>query len=217
MNELDQHLRPIVRKACACPQGSQERQHSLDLLIRQLLASGKLWSRSEIPEAEFQDILQKSWIYLCCNLCEATTAAAPYDPQRSSLLTWINAYIKMRVLDYRLELARVKRQQVTGRVMEDGQAADPLDLIPAPAEPPPMLQELLAWLDRDSRSLSRVHLRDRPDINCKILILRRLPLQETSWKQLAQELGVAENTLQGFYRQQCLPRLKAAGRQLGYL
>lgn len=217
MNDLEQPFSQLIRNACACAKGSLDRQRQLDLLIRLLVESGKLWRRSDIPEADFQEILQKSWIYLCCNLCEASTAAIPYDPARSSVLTWINAYIKMRVLDYRLDIECAKQQRVIGKVMDDGKVIDPIELIPAPVEPPPMLQEILAWVERDSGALRRVYLRDRPDITCNMLILRRLPPQETAWKQLAQEFGVSENTLQGFYRQQCLPRLKEAGRQLGYL
>jgi hypothetical protein len=216
MNELDQHLSQLICSACAHAQASQERRHQLDQLIRQLMASGKLWRRADIPEADFQEILQKSWIYLCGNLCEATTAAAPYDTTRSSVLTWINAYIKMRVLDYLLEREREKKRQAGG-TMDDGTVIDLIELIPSPVEPPPILQEMLAWVERDSSVLRRIYLRDRPDVNSKTLILRRLPPRETSWKQLAQEFGVAETSLQGFYRQQCLPRLKDAGRELGYL
>ncbi|MBC7969864.1 MAG: sigma-70 family RNA polymerase sigma factor [Verrucomicrobia bacterium] len=217
MNELDQQLSQLICHTCAHAKSSLERRNSLDQLIRQLMASGKLWRRADIPEADFQEILQKSWIYLCGNLCEATTAATPYDATRSSIFTWINAYIKMRVLDYRLDIERVKQQRATAKTMDDGNVLDPIELMPAPVDPPPMLQEVLAWVERDSSVLRRIYLRDRPDINGKTLILRRLPPHETSWKQLAQEFGVAETSLQGFYRQQCLPRLKDAGRELGYL
>ncbi|MBW4696028.1 MAG: sigma-70 family RNA polymerase sigma factor [Lyngbya sp. HA4199-MV5] len=217
MNERDYQLNQLVCKACACAASSPERQRCLDQLIRQLTESGRLWSRSDIPDADFQDILQKSWIYLCRNLCEATTAAVPYDPTRSSVLTWINAYIKMRVLDYRLENERMKQQQVTARVMEDGNVIHPIDLLPAPNAASPIVQEILAWVERDSVMLCRVHVRDRPDVHCKALILRRLPPDETPWQELAQEFKLSENTLRGFYRQKCLPPLKEAGRQLGYL
>jgi hypothetical protein len=218
MNEQDHPLNQLICKACACTARSPERQLYLDQLIRQLTESGKLWQRAaDIPEADFQDILQKSWIYLCRNLCEATTAAVPYDPTRSSVLTWINAYIKMRVLDYRLEQERRRAMYVTEKVMEDGTVIHPIDLLPAPNDAPSILQEILAWVERDSVALCRVHVRDRPDIHCKTLILRRLPPDETSWQQLAQEFGLSEHTLRGFYRQKCLPPLKEAGRQLGYL
>ena len=217
MNELDSSFNQLIHIACACEKDSLQRQSHLDQLIRQLMASGKLWRQADIPEVDYQDILQKSWIYLCCNLCEAATAALPYDPQRASVLTWINAYIKMRVLDYRLEKERMQQERIPGKRLEDGTVIDPIAMLPAPAEPSPILQEMLDWLERDSAILRRIHLRDRPDIHCKALILRRLPPNETAWKQLAQEFGVAESTLQGFYRLKCLPRLQEAGRQLGYL
>ena len=217
MTERDQPFNQLICTACACEKESLQRQRHLNQLIRQLMTSGKLWRQADVPEADYQDILQKSWVYLCCNLCEATTAAMPYDPQRSSILTWINAYIKMRILDYRLEIGRMKQERVAAKTLENGTVVDPIAMLPAPAEAPPILQEILTWLERDSAVLRRVHLRDRPDINCKALILRRLPPDETDWNRLAQEFGVAESTLQGFYRQKCLPRLREAGKQLGYL
>lgn len=217
MTEQDQPFNQLICAACACEKESLQRQRHLDQLIRQLMASGKLWRQADVPEADYQDILQRSWVYLCCNLCEATTAAMPYNPQRSSILTWINAYIKMRVLDYRLDIGRMKQERVAKKTLTDGTVVDPIAMLPAPVEVPPILQEMLTWLERDSTVLRRVYLRDRPDINCKALILRRLPPNETGWNQLAQEFGVAESTLQGFYRQKCLPRLREAGKQLGYL
>ena len=217
MNERDYQLNQLIGTACACAASSLERQRYLDQLIRQLTESGRLWHQADIPEADFQDILQKSWIYLCRNLCEATTAAVPYDPARSSVLTWINAYIKMRVLDYRLERERLRQQHVSERVMDDGSVVNPIDLLPAPNAAPPILQEILVWVERESVALCRVHVRDRPDIHCKTLILRRLPPDETPWQQLAKEFELSEHTLRGFYRHKCLPSLREAGRQLGYL
>jgi DNA-directed RNA polymerase specialized sigma24 family protein len=218
MNELDQQLNRLIQKTCTCAQGSEDRQPHLDQLIRQLIESGRLWRRPHnIPETDYEEILQKSWIYLCGNLCEATTAAAPYDPQRASVLTWINAYIKMRVLNYYLEQEKERRRREPIRVLDDGTLINPIDLISSPPEPSPILQEILTWLEQESQRLEKVHLRDRPDIHCKALILYRLPPQEKPWKQLAQEFGVCESTLSGFYQRQCLPRLREAGEQFGFL
>ncbi len=214
MDEPNQPFQPLVRRCCAT---QQDRQRCLEQLIKELLASGKLWHRpSDIPEADYEDILQKSWIYFCCNLCEAATAATPYNPERSSLPTWINAHIRWRILDYRLEKSRENQIRAQGKVMHDGSEIDPIPRIPASPDPPPILQDVQAWLERDVQILRRVHLRDRPDINCYTLIPRRLP-PETCWKQLAQTFEITESTLQGFYRRECLPRLRAAGRELGYL
>lgn len=217
MDDLHQELRQLAQKACVCPKDSVERQRSLDQMIRYLIASGKLWRRADLPEDDYKDILQRSWIYFCCNLCEATTATAPYNPDRASVLTWINAYIKMRVLDTYLELEWKRRNQIQPLTFAEGEMLDPIELLPAPAEPPPMLRELLVWVEQNRGMLERLHVRHRPDIHARMLILRRLPTDETPWQQLAQEFDVPEQTLRGFYRQKCLPQLRAAGKQLGYL
>jgi len=215
MNPPDRPFSQLITTTCACTQGSLERRRNLDQLIRQLQLSGKLWHRPfDIPETDYDEILQTTWIYVCGNLCEATTATKPYDSQRANVTTWINAYIRMRILDYYL------RKPLTdlgwgGR--NDGEPFDLIAQIPAPPEPSPILQEMLTWLARESLTLQRVHLRDRPDVNCKILIQRRIPPQETPWHQLADEFGVCISTLQGFYRRQCLPRLREAGTQFGFL
>jgi hypothetical protein len=199
---LDQQLRALVQETCACQPGSLQRQRCLDKLIRELLASGQVWRRGNIPEPDFQDLLQKSWIYFCQNLCEATTAHTPYDPDRASVATWFNAYLKKRMLDYWL----------TQQPPPEPDYWEPV----APPEPPPILEEVLAWLQKEQRALARVHVRDHPEISCDRLIRRRLP-PATSYRLLAQEWQIPEATLQGFYQRECLPRLRQAGKDLGYL
>ncbi len=215
-DELEQQLRQLAKVTCRCVQDSRERKKYLDQMIWQLLRSGKLWRGTGVPKDAYDDILQRTWIYLCCNLCEAKTAHSAFDPNRASVITWINAYIRMRVLDYHLAIEREKRLRVFSQESESGDIIDPVDMLPSPKEPPPIVEELMAWVECESSSLRRIHVRDRPDINCKELILRQLP-PATSWKNLAQEFSVSEYTLQGFYQRECLPRLLDAGRRLGYL
>jgi hypothetical protein len=170
-----------------------------------------------VPQEAYQDILQTSWVYFCSNLCKADTAKEAYNPERASPLTWINAYIKMRVLDYYLEIQRERIQTQHPTQSDDGNLLDPLDRIPSPPEIPPILQDMLDWIEHNRIALRRVHVRDRPDINCYVLILRRLPPNTTSWKDLAQEFRASEDTLRGFYRRECLPRLRNEGKNQGYL
>jgi hypothetical protein len=178
----------------------------MNQLIKELISSGKLWRRPcDIPETDYQDILQISWIYFDSNLCDGKTAPK-YDGERSSVPTWINAYIRMRILDYYL-------RRKPSPSIDDPEVRIP----PSPPEPPNIIEDVMAWLKRDSAKLRRVHLKDRPDINCYSLILSRLPTEDISWTQLAQNFMVTKETLQGFYRRECLPRLREAGKQLGYL
>jgi hypothetical protein len=64
--------------------------------------------------------------------------------------------------------------------------------------------------------LSRIHITNHPEVTAKVLILRRLP-PEDSWKSIAAEFNVSIPTLSSFYQRQCLPRLRNFGESEGYL
>ncbi len=216
MNDLNEILQQLVLKTCSYPKNSANRQQNLTLIIKYLKQSRKLKQPANISTADYDDILQKTWIYLYQNLCEAQTAKNPYVLERSSLLTWINAYLSWRILDHYLEIEREKQRRKFVQESAEGEILDPLDLIPAPTESPPVLKEVLAWLEREKTVLRRICIAERTDIHCELLLRHRLT-SEFPWNQLAQKLNVPENTLRGFYNRECLPRLREAGKQLGYI
>ncbi|MCL6436880.1 MAG: hypothetical protein K6T90_22270, partial [Leptolyngbyaceae cyanobacterium HOT.MB2.61] len=86
---------------------------------------------------------------------------------------------------------------------------DSVENLPCPPQPSPpaVLREIRLWVQRESSRLRRVHVRDRPDINCQALILYRLPPAKT-WEQLSQRFGVPISTLSNFYSRECKPRLR---------
>jgi hypothetical protein len=216
--ELHQHLRQLARRTCSCPPGSKERRQHLDFLIQELKRSGKLWRGAGLPQDAYEDILQGVWRHFCENLCKTTTARV-YDPERASPLTWINFYIKKRILEHYAAGKKGLGKRVYPKTLEDGSILDPIDLIPFfPPESSSILQDVQAWIRRESVALRRVHVRDRPDVHCEVVISSYL-LQpgKIPWKQLAQEFAISQSTLESFYRRECLPRLKAAAKQLGYL
>ncbi len=71
-------------------------------------------------------------------------------------------------------------------------------------------------MQTEASKLRRIHIRDRPDINCQVLIADRLP-PEIPWSELAQKYGVAIATLSNFYQRQCFPLLLNFGKSQGYL
>lgn len=60
----------------------------------------------------------------------------------------------------------------------------------------------------ESGELRKCHVEDHPEVNCQVLILRRLP-PEVIWRVLANEFDISQSTLSNFYRLQCKPQLKA--------
>lgn len=203
-------LRQLIAVTCSHPPGSLERQKGLTQLIRMIQKSGKLLKDSTL---DYEDALQQTWIYLCRNLCEATTGSQ-YDPHQANVITWINAYLKRRLQDQKIALWEHQKQTVS---LPLDSTHNPLENLAKSTDSTSILPEIQEWVKQDPGGiLKKTFIRDRPDLNCQLLILRRLP-PETSWEALAAEFKISSKTLSSFYSRQCLPRLREFGKQQGYL
>jgi hypothetical protein len=216
MVELDEQLRYLVTQACKNPPRSQERQKLLTQIIR--LTASRLWREST---SYYQDALQQTWLYFCRNICEATTGQA-YDPSYGSVVTWLNAYLKRRLQDFYINQQREQVIKVPLKVHQSGSGEnsstiDPVDNLAATPEAPPILENVKIWAETDtSGELRSTCIKGHPEVNCQILILKRLP-PEASWKELSEQFGLAIPTLSSFYQRQCLPRLRNFAELEGYL
>lgn len=204
-------LKQLITETCSHPPGSAARQKGMTQLVR--LIGQRLWSTSD---AYYGDALQQTWMYFCRNLCEATTAKSAYNPEVASPITWLNAYLKRRLQDFKIAQSKQQATIAYGRSQSDeGDVLDPVDRLPAPPDIPPWLDQVRAWVAEDAE-LAEVHVSKHPEATARALILKRLP-PETPWKDLAQEYGISVGTLSSFYQRQCLTRLRDYGRSQGYL
>ena len=212
---LEERLHQLVTEACRHRAGSAERQKNLTKIIR--LIANKLW-RENTPY--YQDALQQTWVYFCQNICEGNTGE-PYNPSRGSVITWLNYYLKRRLQDFYLEDQERRRKIVSNIAIlglgEPDESIDTLANIPDEPNLPPLLEEVRIWAQTDpDGELSSIHIAKHPAVTCQVLILRRLPPEE-SWKALAAEFNLSISTLSSFYQRQCLPRLRKFGESEGYL
>ncbi len=211
MSRLEEQLRQLVSEACGHPPGSLVRQRKLTQIIR--LISGKLW-RESTPY--YQDGLQQTWLYFCRNICEG------YNPDRGTVVTWLNFYLKHRLQDLYLKTQEenARKAGVNIRQSASGDRSkilDPIDNVPAPTDVPPILENVKQWVECDaSGELRQTHVQGHPEVNCQVLILKRLP-PEVSWKKLATEYGLTVSTLSSFYQRQCIPKLRQFAESEGYL
>lgn len=204
-------LTNLVVETCQHPQGSLERQRGLNKLIRIIQRSGKIW-RDSSPD--YEDALQQTWLYFCRNLCEAITAKSAYAPNKASITTWLNNYLRPRLLDLRIEM---QRRQVTFFNNEKEGGRDIIDEIPASESEPVAGEDLLilvcTWIENDPEGMfRRTYIRDRPDANAQFLCLRILPYGKPNWQNLSTELGISVSTLSSFYTRKCIPLLKEIPR-----
>ena len=211
--DLDSQLYDLVSIACQYPVGHLRRQRALTQIVRLVARSHKLWCENT---PDYEDALQQTWLYFCQNICEAGSGEQ-YDPARSSVITWLNRYLKWRLQDLRAARQQRQRRFLFDSIHTASTMSDSMADLAAPPEVPPILEETRGWVQSDPTGvLSSTHLRHRTDVTCQHLILRRLP-PETSWEALSMELGVAVSTLSSFYQRQCLPHLRKFGERQGYL
>ncbi|MEO0853779.1 MAG: sigma-70 family RNA polymerase sigma factor, partial [Cyanobacteria bacterium J06648_11] len=174
----------------------------------------RLWRDSR---PYYADALQRTWMYFCQNICqEPGNTGHPYDSDRSSIVTWLNAYLKRRLQDFEIDTYE-RRNRFATSYSDSPTARSPIDRVASPPEIPPILDRVVEWVKADATGeLRRTHVRDRPDINAQVLIVRRLP-PETGWQELADEYGVSVSTLSSFYQRHCMPRLRTFGQTEGFL
>jgi DNA-directed RNA polymerase specialized sigma24 family protein len=184
---LETRLRYLIKKACRYSSKSLKFRHFMTEIVKTAIASGKILKNNS---PDYEEALQITWLYILRNI-------RTYDPNRSdsNFMRWFNSYLKWRLRD--LHINRQKQQQQTDRI----------DNLPAPTSYDSIVPAIAYWVKTDVE-LSQISLKKHPEITCKFLILRRL-LEDSSWKELAEELGVGISTLSSFYRRQCLPRLRS--------
>lgn len=166
MQEEIEQLSQLVAQTCKHPRGSVERRLGLNHLIQSIVKSGKLW-RENTPY--YEDALQQTWLFLCRNLCEANTGAR-YDPTKSSVTTWLDFYLKKRLLDFRLEEQRQKIQQVSPLTsLEVAHKINSIENLPASAALQPILEEIKQLVEADADGeLRSIHIKGRPDLTCQV-------------------------------------------------
>ncbi|MGC9525725.1 MAG: sigma-70 family RNA polymerase sigma factor [Limnospira sp.] len=208
MDFQERDLLKLIQETCQHPPKSVGRQKGLTQIFRFIARSGKLWQESH---PDYEDAWQQMALYFCQNLCQV------YDPDRSSVTTWLNQYLKRRLLDSRLRRQKQKNRFISSQIAVGDELFDILETIPSPPDIRPMLEKTRQWAETDpTGELRRTHIRGRPDVNCQFLILRRLP-PETSWEAIAAQVGLPFTTLSSFYHRNCVPHLRKFAEMEGYL
>ena len=205
---LQTEIQSWVTQARSHPQGSYARNHYLTRIIRQV--SPKLW---KVNTPYYPDALQQTWMYFAKNVCTI------YDPERASISTWLNVYLRYRHHDL---LNRAMNQDKRTLSIDSHSTETGKRSLKVIQEVPSkdygslaLLEQVMTWVETDAdQRLRRTHLRGRPDINCQTLILLRLP-PETTWKNISANFDVPIPTLSAFFQRRCLPYLCEFGRAEG--
>lgn len=198
-------LQQLIAEACQHKSGSWERQKKLNEIVFEIQRSKKIWKDSSVCAEDYEDALQATWILFCKKIGD-------YDPTKGEVIHWFNGILKNQLKKIR----SFNHKEQERRVFKSEEEFDLIENLPASKTPIPILEDTLKWIKSDEK-LSKIHLRNRPNITCKILLLRRLPPEETTWEKLAAEFSVSMGTLSCFYQRKCYPYLLEFAKQQGYI
>lgn len=217
MDDLDFQLLHLVKQTCKYPPKSRERQKNLHQIISLIQKSGRLLKANPYIY-DIEDVYQKTWLYFCCNICENCTAKKLFNPDEDNVISWVNRYLHFRIKDALIK--HYEQRKTSSIVNYDGTLFDQLELIPSPPTSLSLsstLSDVDEWLHNQAHFLRRLHLRNHPEINCEVLIKRRLPANPTPWQNLAQEFGVSVSSLSSLYQRKCIHCLRKFGKSVNYL
>jgi hypothetical protein len=212
---LQEELLGFVNEACQAEHGSVQRQRATTRLLRAIMQSNKLW-RENVDY--YEDALHQTLLYICNNLCEGEKK---YDPEKGRVMTWVNRFLRYNLANERRRIFRDLSRREPSRINpETGEFTDPIDDITSCADDDLVVSRALQttelWVRNDpDRILRSIYIRDRPDVNCRILILRRVFLGQ-AWQNLSDEFKVSIPALSGFYQNRCIRPLREFGETEGF-
>ncbi|MEG5137809.1 MULTISPECIES: sigma-70 family RNA polymerase sigma factor [unclassified Microcoleus] len=217
-DSAQQQILELVIEACKHPVGSLRRSRFLNKLIREIIKSGKLWKENT---PHYEEALHKTWIYLSGNLCEATTAKQAYNPEISQITTWLNPYLKKRLLDCHQKQQQERARHIQNPIASLEELSNREDIkynenLKANPDVSFYLDELLEWIETDPNDeLKNRHVRGKPQINCQVLLQRKCLYGQTI-QEIAKEFGCANSTLYQLLNNDCRHLLQNFSENQGY-
>lgn len=214
LDSINKQLLLILFEAQKYSSNSFKRRRCLTQMIRLIQQSNKLWYEHT---PYYEDALQQTWLFFCQNVCEARTGKQ-FDPSRSSMITWLNQYLKWRLQDFRIQTHQRRTKIYSPSPLGTlDKANDVLTNLAAPPDIPPLWGMTLHWIETDPEDiLGRCHILNRPDVTCQVLLLRRI-FSHRQWDEISLEFDVPVSTLSSFYQRKCLPALRNFAELEGFL
>lgn len=207
---LNDQLVSLIEEARHGAAQSYKRRRALNCLVILMQQSGKLWrGGGTIDPDDLAEAESRTWLFICQHLKD-------YDRSKGTVINWYNNILKWRIQDIWREKGVDMRRFMAPILGENGELMFDQDPA-APSECPDILAHVYEWLNENEAKFKAIHMRDRPNINCYVLLLSRLPDQDISWKALSHKLDARLSSISGFYQNQCWPLLRTFGEDNGYL
>lgn len=194
-DEIDEQLQQLALAAQQHPPLTRERQMALRQLVNQILQSGRLCRPqsgqfSGVYQDIYDDALQELLLYICQNI-------EKYDPERGSVMAWINMLLERRffkeAIPKILDKQRIKRMDLSD-----------LDKLASSEKTEDLTELLKECIELDPENLfKKDYIENCPLANFQSIAKRRF--LGKSWKEISEEFELKVSTVSSFYSR-CLSK-----------
>ncbi|NEQ85169.1 MAG: hypothetical protein F6K26_35060 [Moorea sp. SIO2I5] len=236
MTMTDQQLLALINKICGNQDfQSEERRRDIHRL---LLECQQFPGLLKPPYPLDLEALDQTWEWVIKNIC--AFEPKPDLPVQTSLLRWINGYLKWRIHDLRVKQAGQHSRESSLNAKINKNSENPTELIdqlPDGGFETPTLNGIDAYIEKLKKqeiqetfeqlegyveedpdySFQTCHPRKRPDCNCQLLCQRLLfkyPPEKLT--HISRELDIKYDTIISHWKRKCLPLLQKKLKDLGY-
>jgi DNA-directed RNA polymerase specialized sigma24 family protein len=188
-NELDEQLKQLAIWAQQHPALTQGRQLALRKLVNGIVQSGRLCrpQRGQFSgsyEDIYDEAVQELLLYICQNI-------EKYDPERGSLMAWVNVLLERRFFKEAIP-------KILGKPNLQKMTLSDLDNLAPPEETESLTEILKECIELDPGNLfKKEYLQNYPAANFQVLLQRRF--SGKSWKEISAEFDINIKTLSSFY------------------
>ena len=207
----DDQLRQLALNIQNAPPQSVDRQENLNLLVNNILRSGKLGHphAGKYPHGIYQDLyneaLQKTLLKICTKIDQ-------YNPVHP-VMAWVNFVLSKTFIDVEKDLQRrgitflpqALKKDMTILSLDDLNSPVPDQHLPTEAE---RLQQFLK--DDPEGLLQQEHLRNHTDITFQQIAIKKY-VEDQTWEALSEHFDIPLQTLHSFFNRhlkQLMPYLR---------
>lgn len=192
-NSKTQVEEPLARLALEAQKnrpGSPQRRLALTRLSQALMQPGQISHPpttfpAQIATEIYQEALQNLLIHICQKIDQ-------YDPQKGSILTWVNFLMKKRFFPEAIAdiIGSIQEKKVKIELNNQLKNSDTLETS--------LSEQLRNYLEKDPDHLFQTAtMKKRPHVTFQAIILGRL--NGKKWRELSQEFDVPISALNSFY------------------
>lgn len=172
--------------------------------------SGNIWQGLSYDREIYFEALSQTQEWFSKNL-------ERYQPERASFTTWFNMKLKYVIKDVSQAIGKNRGELDDSEFGIFDTEEDKTQNPDAAAYFNQFIEQIHLWMNREKKALCQRCVPQHPEINCYVILEKRLPIKnpdtqlwepELSFSDLAKIFQVDEPVLRRCYREKCLPMLK---------